>query len=220
MVIDVVTLVVFGYGFWTGYARGIITTIFNFMAYVFGIVLAFRMAPVTNQILTKALETDNPLWFLAAFLINFAVILFILRAAANGIEGMLRAFYLNPFNRILGGVVSGGFAVLIFSVLLWFADKAQIVAKADVAPTVTYDYLMAMPVQARKVVVRLTPFAKEFWSTSATWMDRLENYGVQRAERNNLYKPDPAKGDNPVDRRAEEKPRPRYNREGPAITDE
>ncbi len=41
MPIDLLFIIVFGFGFRHGYTQGIITTVFNTLAYVFGIVLAF-----------------------------------------------------------------------------------------------------------------------------------------------------------------------------------
>ena len=85
MAIDIVFLAVFAYGFWVGYSRGIIGTVFNFAAYIFGFVLAFKITPTTTNILESLLHSDNPSMFIAAFIVNLVFIMFVLRQAARGI---------------------------------------------------------------------------------------------------------------------------------------
>lgn len=177
MPIDLICLVAFFYGFWRGYNQGIISTVFNVLAYIFGIVLAFKMTPTATNILEQLFNSDNPMMFLAAFVVNVVVIMFIIRQAAKGFEGILQALYIGVINQVMGGAVLGMFGVLIFSVLLWFADKTGMISEATISESRTYDTLITLPGKAKSVAVRLKPFAEEAWETSITWMDRLKNYG-------------------------------------------
>ena len=45
MPIDILFLVALAYGFWQGFRQGIIHTVFNVAAYVFGLTIAFKMTP-------------------------------------------------------------------------------------------------------------------------------------------------------------------------------
>ncbi|MBN8678791.1 MAG: CvpA family protein [Chitinophagales bacterium] len=191
MPIDIGFIAFFAYGFWQGYSRGIISTIFNVLLYVFGFVLAFKMAPTTTSILQTMFHSENPSMFLFAFLVNLATLMLVFRYAAAGLEGALRMAYLGVINQVIGGVAMGGFMVLIYSVLVWFAVKVQFINEATIAESKTYTLLEPLPGRAKNFAIRMKPFALDVWGTSMNWMDRLEQYGVQKTEikDNKNYRP-------------------------------
>jgi len=83
---------------------------------------------------------------------------------------------------VLGGAVMAGIAILFYSILLWFAVRVNFVNDATLAESRTYPLLKNLPGQAKTVGMRFQPFAREMWDTSLGWMDRLQNYGVQKTE--------------------------------------
>jgi uncharacterized membrane protein required for colicin V production len=183
MPIDIILIAVFGYGFWQGYSRGIIGTVFNVLAYVFGITLAFKITPTTTNLLERLFNSDNPFMYVAAFVVNVTLIMFILRQAAGGMEGAFRAAYLGTVNQLLGGLLTAFLMVVVYSVLLWFVVKVQFVNEATLAESRTYQaFLKDLPGRAKEVAVRFKPMATDLWNNSLSWMDRLEKYGVEKTE--------------------------------------
>jgi uncharacterized membrane protein required for colicin V production len=180
MPIDIIFIAAFGYGFWQGYSRGIIGTVFNILAYVFGITLAFKITPTTTNILERMFNSQNPTMFIAAFIVNLILIMFVLRMAAKSLEGVFQAVYLGFINQILGGVFMGSMMVLVYSVLLWFFVKVQFLNEVTIAESRAYPFLKDLPAEAKVVLTRFKPFAEEVWGTSLNWMDRLERYGEQK----------------------------------------
>ncbi len=191
MPIDIIAMLVLALGFWHGFSRGIISTLFNILAYLFGFIIAFRMTSVAVVVLERVFNTDNPLMPIAGFLLNLSVLFLIMRAAAGGLESVLSFAYLGIANRMLGGVLTGGFYVLIFSILLWFFVKATLVGDETLETSRMYPMLREMPLQAKEVVIRLRPLATDLWDDSLTWMDRIEQYGVEKTEQSgSFYKPE------------------------------
>lgn len=180
MPIDIGFIAFFAYGFWQGYSRGIINTIFNLAIYIFGIVLSFKMSPTTSSILQAMFHSDNPAMFLWAFLVNLMIIILIFRQAAKSLEVAMRMAYLGVLNQVAGGVVMGGFMILIYSVLIWFATKVHLVNDATIAESKSYEILEPLPIKAKDFAVRMKPLALDVWGTSLNWMDRLDKYGVER----------------------------------------
>lgn len=166
--IDLIFIIVFGVGFRHGYSNGIISTAFNLIAYVFGIMLAFKVTPAMTNILERLFHSQNPSMFLAAFIVNVAIIMIVLRQAAKILEGFLQALYLGIFNRVLGGVVMAALAILIYSVLLWFAVRVNFVNNTTIAESRVYPLLRDLPTRAKEVGMRFRPMAREMWDTSLT----------------------------------------------------
>jgi membrane protein required for colicin V production len=199
MPIDIIFLAVFAYGFWIGYSRGIIGTVFNFGAYLFGVVLAFKVTPTTTNIMESLFHSDNPSMFLAAFVVNLVFIMFVLRQAAKGMETAFRAVYLGVINQTAGGVLMAGFGVVVYSILIWFLVQVRFLNDQTIAESKTYPLLKDLPGKAKAVAMRAKPFAEDIWGYSMNWMDRLEQYGVQKtATKPNIYKvPDDGKAIDP-----------------------
>lgn len=182
MPIDITFLIAFALGFRHGYTRGIISTVFNVLAYIFGVVLAFKITPTTTNIMERLFNSANPSMFIAAFLVNVVIIMFMLRQTANAVEGVLNAVYLGAINRVLGGAVMSGVSILIFSILVWFAVRVQFVNDATLQESRTYPFLKDLPGRAKSVAIRLKPVATEVWDSSLSWMDRLEKFGIDKTD--------------------------------------
>lgn len=209
MPIDLIFVIVFGFGFRQGYTQGIISTVFNVLAYLFGVIFAFKITPTTTNIMERMFNSQNPTMFVVAFIVNLALIMFMLRAAANAFEKGLQAVYLGFFNRVLGGTIMALLATLVYSILLWFAVKVAFVNEATIAESKTYPLLKEMPSAAKSVAVRLKPFATEVWDTSLGWMDRLDKYGIQKTETQPKVYEVPEDKNSGIENEPEQNPAPR-----------
>lgn len=195
MPIDIIFLAVFAYGFWVGYTRGVIGTVFNFAAYTFGVVLAFKITPTTTHLLESLFHSDNPSMFLAAFIVNMVFIMFVLRQSARGMQSALQAVYLGVINSAAGGALMAGISIVVYSILIWFLVQVRFLNDQTLSESKTYPFLKDLPTRAKSIALRAKPFAEDIWGYSMNWMDRLEQYGVQKtATKPNIYQvPDDGK---------------------------
>lgn len=180
MPIDITFIAVFAYGFWVGYSRGVIGTVFNFGAYIFGVTLAFKITPTTTNILESLFHSDNPSMFMAAFIVNLVFIMFVLRQASRGMESAFRAVYLGVINQAAGGALMGALSVVIYSILIWFLVQVRFLNDQTLAESKTYPFLKDIPGKAKVIALSAKPFAEDVWSNSMNWMDRIEKYGIQK----------------------------------------
>ncbi|MEZ4894649.1 MAG: CvpA family protein [Saprospiraceae bacterium] len=181
MPIDILFMIGLGYGFIKGFSNGIISTLFNVAAYLFGITLAFKVTPTTTNLMEIMFNSTNPMMYIGAFLVNILVIMFIMRMVAKSLETMFRAAYLGIVNQALGALVMGAFSILVTSILVWFMVKAQFLNDETIAESKTYPLLEPLPSKAYDMATRFRPFAEEAWSSSMNWMDRLEKYGEKES---------------------------------------
>jgi len=100
MVIDIIFAVAAAYGFWIGFSRGIIQTIFTILAYVVGLMTAFRFGPQMTQLLESLFSNTNPLMFIAGFVVTFVLTMLFIRLIARGLEGLLQTVNINVINQI------------------------------------------------------------------------------------------------------------------------
>ena len=181
MVIDIIFVIAAIYGFYLGFTKGIIRTIFNVLSILLGFIGAFKFAPAATKFLETAFGSDNPLMFLAGFLLSFVATMLLIRTIARGLEGVLKTANVNVVNQFAGGVLLGGVMVFLYSLILWFADISGILETAKEG-SFTYEYLEVFPDQAGKVYEFLKPTIKDFWTGSVKAMDRIKEMNMEQEE--------------------------------------
>jgi membrane protein required for colicin V production len=195
MSLDLILGIVLVWGFYQGYAHGIIQTVFNFASYFFGLMIAFKMTPTTTNTLNQLFHTDNPLMFVAGFLVMFVLVMMAFRVAGRSLEGVFNFAHAGSVNHIAGGALLGAIYVLLFSILVWFANKANLIDESTKRTARSWPLLEALPPRAKVVAERVSPIVKDFWNSSINMVDRLDKYGVQKTESNqrvyDLPKPTP-----------------------------
>lgn len=181
MVIDVVFIVAALWGFYLGFSRGIIKTVFTIVSVVFGLMMAFRFGPVVTSFLESALS-DNALMFIAGFLITFVGTMFLIRLFARFLEGALESANINFINQIIGGMFLSGLMILLYSVLIWFGDRSHLIDDTAKEESFTYDYLEQYPVLVWEWGGKVRPVLEDFWDHSVEFMDKLDDASVKKEE--------------------------------------
>lgn len=188
MAIDIIFVIMAGFGFYLGFSRGIISTIFTIISFTFGLMAAFKFSPAMTKFLEDIFNTSNPLMFIAGFLLSFIITMVFLRLIARGLETLLETAQINIINQILGGALLSGIMILVYSMLLWFSEQSHLVDQQTQQQSFTYPYLKEFPGQVWVIAEKLKPTFEEFWDYSVDMMDRLEDMGVERTESEpNIY---------------------------------
>lgn len=182
MAIDIIFAIVVAYGFYLGFSRGIIRTVFTVLAYLFGLLAAFKFSPAATRFLETAFNNNNPLMFLAGFLLSFVLTMVLIRMLARGVEGLLKTANINIINQFAGGLLFSGIMVLLYSMILWFAERSTLVDQETRDTSFTYEYLEHFPEQVWAGYAYLKPTFDEFWDETIKFMDRIQENGLERKE--------------------------------------
>ena len=183
MVIDILLLIFAGWGFYQGYSRGIISTVFTVFSIVFGLVAAFKLTPGAARMLETSFKIDQTLSFPVGFLLTLVLSLLLIRMVGQFIEKGLEKANINFLNQTAGGILLASLYTLLYSVLLWFGSESTVVTKETSEASITYPYLKEFPKKMRGVYEIVKPTFKDFWQESVHFLDRLEESdGVEETE--------------------------------------
>lgn len=182
MMIDLFFFIFAGYGFFLGFTKGIIRTVFTVLSYVFGLLAAFKLSPAATRFLETALGSENPLLFIAGFLIAFFGTMLLIRFISRALSEGLESANINIINQMAGGALLAAIMTLLYSLVLWFLVESHIVKEEHTAPSVTYPYLEDYPQVAWNALGKLKPIFMEFWDNSVEFMDRVEKVGIEKTE--------------------------------------
>jgi membrane protein required for colicin V production len=187
MAIDIMFLIALVSGFYIGYARGIIKTVFSLVSLFIGCLAAFKFAPAMTKFLETSFNNNNPLMFLAGAALSFVLAMFIIRLIGRGLENALKTANINVINQLLGGVVTAAFMIMVYSTLVWFGDQAHIVNNEAKASSATYPIIQVIPGKSMVVIKKIVPIFQDFWDQSVDMMDRLKEMSIEKVEDNNVY---------------------------------
>jgi membrane protein required for colicin V production len=188
MVIDIIFLLVAAYGFYTGYSRGIINTVFTVLSWMFGLMAALKFAPGMTRFLESTLNNTNPMMFVAGSLLSFVLMMVLIRMIGSTLQNMLQAAHVNVVNQVAGGALMAVIFSFLFSVLLWFSDQARLVNAQAKAESFTFPILKDLPAQGKTVIQTFVPIVKDFWANSLDAMDRIRDMSIQKTETDpNVY---------------------------------
>ena len=183
MTLDIIFGVMAMLGFYMGYSRGIISTVFTVISYTVGIIAAIRIAPAFTRFLTDIVKSDNEvLMYIAGIILSFVIIMLILRLVSNGLEGILKSANINIINQMAGGALLCAVSIFLYSSMLWFADRSHLIDATTKSESVTYPYTKQFPNQVKGITQRLKPMFIEFWNETLDVLDKVEDMGVERTE--------------------------------------
>jgi uncharacterized membrane protein required for colicin V production len=188
MVIDIICLIFAAYGFYLGFSKGIIKTVFTLISIVFGIIAAAKFGPMMTDFLESILNYTHGLMFIAGTLVVFGLTWLLIRILANSIEGILKTGNVNIINQVAGGSVMAVLLVSLFSVLVLFGDRSHIIDDSTKKESISYEFLAEMPDKLQNVSKKLKPVFEEFWDYSINFMDRIEKGGgVERNSSDTIF---------------------------------
>ncbi len=173
MAIDIILVIFTIYGFWVGFSRGIIGTVFTVLSYVFGVLAAMKLSPSVTRLLEEQFYA-SPFMFIAGFLLTFIGTMMLLRLIGRSIEGVLKSVNINIVNQIMGGTLSAAIMILVFSVLMSFAEASKLVDDKTMQTSMSYPYVKQFPKQIKVVYEKAKPIFLTFWDESTEFMDRVE----------------------------------------------
>ncbi len=174
MIIDIFFFIAIGYGFYLGFSKGILGTIFGILGFLLALVASFKFAPAATDFLQRAFHTDNPMTFLGGFFLMLLISLWIVRKFVNMIEGGLAKANLSIINQAAGGLLMAALLVFAYSNVVKFAETAHLISEETRYEARTYPLIETFPEKTRVVWEKTKPVFQEFWNESINFLDRMQ----------------------------------------------
>lgn len=162
MTIDLLAAAMAVYGFYLGYTKGIVKTVFGIIAVFIGLIAALKLSPYFVQLLEKITGSNNPLIFLLGFALTFVLTLFLIKFLGNRFEDLLKAIKINFFNQVVGGVALSLVFLVLFSYGVWFANQIKVIPPKTKAASYTYTSLETLPEKSKALLSKTKPLFREF----------------------------------------------------------
>lgn len=174
MIIDLFVAIVIALGFYLGYVRGLIKTVFDSLSLIIGILAALKLSPFIINILQGIIKTTPALTFILGVVITFIGVMALIRFVGRKMEDMLEAININFINKIAGGALQGLFFAYLLSLALWLVNSLNVLNPEAKSASITYPMLEPLPDKGKAVFISLKPMFKGFWDKTLENMDSIK----------------------------------------------
>ncbi|MEM1327789.1 MAG: CvpA family protein [Bacteroidota bacterium] len=182
MVVDLLFLAFAAWGFFLGFNRGIIKTVFTILSYTLGFTASVKFAPMMTDALENLFNNQNPLMFLVGFILCFILFMLAIRSIANVLEGAMEAARINLINKAIGGGVLAGVMILIYSVIVVWSIDSGTIDRSVIFDSRTYPIIKEYPEQVWKLIEAFKPTFQEFWDDMIDFLDGVRDMSTQSIE--------------------------------------
>lgn len=175
MVIDIVVTIVLGMGFYLGYLKGIIKTVFDSLSFFVAILAALKLTPLLISVVEEITGFPEAVCYIVGVLITFAGIFLLVRFIGNRVEAILESIHLNIVNKILGGLLQALFFCYLLSLVLWAVGKAGAISESTKKASVTYPFVSTLPEKGKSIIQSMKPVFIDFWNATVKALDSIGN---------------------------------------------
>jgi membrane protein required for colicin V production len=141
MLIDILFIGMMTIAVFKGIRNGLIVAIFSIIGWILGIYAAFRFADVAAGYLKGILEISPKTLYIVSFIIVFLIVMLLVYLGAKMIEKTVELVFMGWVNRIGGIIFYVLLYTLIFSVMIFFAEKFKLISEETITASRVYPWV-------------------------------------------------------------------------------
>ena len=160
MIFDILFVIFLAGGFYWGYQKGIIYSVFSLAAYFIGIIGALKFSYIAVKFLHTSLSLGPKAMAIVAFVVMFLLIVLLVRIVAWMLEQILKSFSLNLVNQLIGGVIFSLISLYLLCVMIWFLNKWDVFPEHQKVTSHVYLYIANLGPTVVEISGRIIPMFK------------------------------------------------------------
>lgn len=169
MLIDIAYIILFALAVFKGYSKGFVVAIFSFLAIFIGLAAALKLSATVAVWLGKSTNIGERLLPILSFALVFIGVAIVTRIVAKLIEKALRIAMLGLLNRLGGIILYVAIYTIVFSIILFFADKVDIIKPDTKTSSFTYHFIQPWGPKAISLFSEVIPVFRHMF-------EQLENF--------------------------------------------
>ena len=173
MIIDVISLVIFLYGFYRGFVKGFIFSVFSFFAFFIGIIAALKFVHTVSVMMQGWFDINSKYLPFVAFILVFIGVIFLIRTLARLLTRFMNLLQLKLLNKIAGAVLFLLIFFFIFSTLLWLFNQVNLISPEIKVHSYTYHLIEPLAPAVINTLGSLIPFIKDTFQSLESFFEEL-----------------------------------------------
>lgn len=164
MLLDIIFAVLLVLAVLRGYQQGLIIGLFSLVSVIIGLAAAMKLSTVVARWIGSAVKVSEEWLPLISFIVVFLVVLLLIRLGAKAIEKTIEVVMLGWVNKLAGILLYALIYILVFSVLLFYAEQMKLLQPDTIRQSVTYSYVQPWGPKVINGFGSLIPVFKDMFS--------------------------------------------------------
>jgi len=173
MILDIIVVVILILAIIKGYRQGLIVALFSLIALIIGLAAALKLSVVVAGYIGKAVNVSDKWLPIISFAVVFLIVVLLVRVGAKFIQKTVELAMLGWANRVGGILLYVGIYILIFSVLLFYADQMNFIKPETKSESVTYSYIQPWGPKLMEGLGKIIPVFKGMFQDLEDFFDKV-----------------------------------------------
>jgi membrane protein required for colicin V production len=175
MPIDIIFLVLVIMAVFKGISRGLIVALFSFAAIMIGLAAAVRFSVSASAWLKDSFNVA-PQWLpVFSFALVMICVILLVRLAAKFVETAIQFAMLGWLNKLGGALLYILLYTGIFSILLFYFTKMNLIGDDKIAASLTYKYIEPFGTKAVDLIGSAIPFFKNMFGQLTDFFNSISS---------------------------------------------
>lgn len=164
MFLDLVLAIILILAVIKGYQRGLIVGIFSFIAVIIGLAAAIKLSTVVAGYIGQTIKVSDQWLPVISFAAVFIVVVLLIRLGANMIQKTMEISMLGWVNRLGGVLLYVAIYVIVYSVVLFYAEQIKLIQAESIQKSVTYSYIQPLGPKVINGFASVIPVFKDMFA--------------------------------------------------------
>ncbi|MBK6937304.1 MAG: CvpA family protein [Chitinophagaceae bacterium] len=169
MIIDLIVAILLILAAIKGYQRGLIVGVFSFVAIIVGLAAALKLSAIVAGYIGDTVKIANEWLPLISFAVVFILVVLIIRLGAKALEKTAETIMLGWANRLGGILFYAAIYIIIFSILLFYAQHMKLLQPQTIEQSATYSFVQPFGPKVINGIGSIIPIFKDMFA-------ELENF--------------------------------------------
>jgi len=175
MTIDIIFIVFIILAIIQGYRRGLIVAAFSVIALFIGLAAALKLSVVTAGYIGQAVKISDRWLPFIAFAVIFLIVILLVRWVAILLQKSVEIAMLGWLNRLGGILLYVTLFIIVFSVLIFFAEKIQWIKPDTKNDSLVYPYIQPLGMQVMEAFGKVIPLFKGMFHQLEEFFDSVSH---------------------------------------------
>ena len=171
MIIDIALLLFALSGFWVGYTKGIVSTLFSILGYIIALLITLKISPWFTDFLISSFNIEKMFALVFGTLFILIVLIFLIRALLKKVTTYLEQSKVSAANKVFAGLIMVCMGILFFSLVLWPINQFGMIGEQAKKSSISYETVEAIPGKARSFIEKFKPLFNRYWELMQQTID-------------------------------------------------
>ena len=171
MILDIVVALFIILAVIKGYRQGLIVALFSVIAFMVGLAAALKLSVVVAGYIGNAVNISDKWLPIISFAVVFFIVVLLVRLGAKFIEKSVELAMLGWLNKLGGILLYAGLYILIFSILIFYADQLGFIKPETKNESVTYAYVQPWGPKLMEGLGKIIPIFKGMFKDLEDFFD-------------------------------------------------